>query len=89
MWPSDGKSVSRAGDDSTSDSDTVTDDINVLCNTYIDIQVRQLVLTFRPQRLEIGVALFGLRVDVYFYPYFFQGKLGEIQVVCVIILNKI
>ena len=38
MRPSDGKSVSRANDDSTRDSDTGTEDSNALWNIYMDIR---------------------------------------------------
>jgi hypothetical protein len=46
----DGNSVSETGDDSTSDTDSDTDDSGVVCDTYVDIPVRQLVLSSRPQR---------------------------------------
>lgn len=47
----DENSVSGTGDDdSTSDTDTDTDDSGSVCDTYVDIPVRQLVLSSRPQR---------------------------------------
>lgn len=42
----DGNSISETSDDSASD----TDDSSAVWNTYVDIPVRQLALSSRPQR---------------------------------------
>ena len=74
--PSNGKPVSIANDDSTSDSDTTSMIVTRFCNTHMVILVLLLVLSSRPQRQwRDGLVLFGL--DVLLLTFFPRQVRGD------------